>query len=778
MKRIIKDLLSLTIVLSFFFLLPSNVNALSVTSAKVPINEATFVQTDELVYSNIKFYNNTNKSSRNYGITGTLTNNSSTPKRVEVTINYYDNTYNLKKTNTKTKNISANSTITYTHMFDLESEVTADYVSEFAYYEVVMTTENTTGNTQSNKKPSEESTNYSRGYVIDAYDVNIKVNIDNTFDITETITAYFFESRHGIYRKIPKKNRVTRLDGTKTSNTARITNISVDNEYTSYTENSNLVLQIGNADKTITGPQTYVIKYTYNIGNDKMSNYDELYFNIIGTEWDTVIGNITFTIDMPKEFDTSKLGFSSGSYGSTVNHNVEYTIVGNKITGSYNGTLGVASGLTVRCELEEGYFEKQEIKIETIHIIFMIIPILLALVSVWLWSKYGKDDPVVETVEFYPPAGLNSLEVGFLYKGLADNQDVTSLLIYLANKGYIKIIETEEAGLFGTKKSFKITKLKEYDGNNINELTFLKGLFAPRPKISSLFKNDPSALTSLMEVTETDLYNSFYVTMNQISRNINGKENMNKIFEKTSTGKTGFVGLMIIAIYLIITIPPLVVNGESDLIFPALLFPGFGFTFMFSSVFGKPTTVYVNGKTTRSKATNIIFGLLFGGMFGGIPWAAMVLPSLLMEPMYLLIYIIGLISIAVITVALTYLPKRTPYGNEMLGKIGGFKTYLETAEKTRLEAMVMQNPTYFYDILPYAYVLGVSDTWVKKFGSIAIQAPTWYAGRSAFSMHTFNTFMTETMTSAQRSMSSSPSSSSSGGGSSGGGSGGGGGGSW
>lgn len=31
------------------------------------------------------------------------------------------------------------------------------------------------------------------------------------------------------------------------------------------------------------------------------------------------------------------------------------------------------------------------------------------------------------------------------------------------------------------------------------------------------------------------------------------------------------------------------------------------------------------------------------------------------------------------------LTKRTPYGNEMLGKIKGFKSYLETAEKKKLE---------------------------------------------------------------------------------------------
>lgn len=114
----------------------------------------------------------------------------------------------------------------------------------------------------------------------------------------------------------------------------------------------------------------------------------------------------------------------------------------------------------------------------------------------------------------------------------------------------------------------------------------------------------------------------------------------------------------------------------------------------------------------------------------------------------------------------------------MLGKIRGFRTFLETAEKPKLEALVLEDPTYFYNILPFTYVLGVSDKWIKKFEVIALSAPDWYDGNSTFNMISFGSFMDTTMKTATTSMSSSPSSGGSGGGSSGGGSGGGGGGSW
>ena len=174
--------------------------------------------------------------------------------------------------------------------------------------------------------------------------------------------------------------------------------------------------------------------------------------------------------------------------------------------------------------------------------------------------------------------------------------------------------------------------------------------------------------------------------------------------------------------------------------------------------------------------------MIWGLVFGGIPWLFLVLPTITQDISYLIGYIIGILCIVVMLVCLVYLPKRTKYGNEMLGKLKGFKNFLETVEKEKLESMVLENPNYFYDILPFSYVLGISDKWIEKFESISLQAPSWYDSSNAFDISNFGTFVNSTMSSAKSVMSSSPSSgssgSSSGGGSSGGGSGGGGGGSW
>lgn len=624
-------------------------------------------------------------------------------------------------------------------------------------------------------------------YTLNSYDINIIVNENNTLNITEKIGAYFNVKKHGIFRKIPLKNEVIRLDGTTSRNRAKISDIKVSDNYSLSTESGYKVIKIGDDNHTLTGQKKYEISYLYNLGRDTGKEYDELYFNLIGNEWDTIISNITFTIAMPKEFDSSKLGFSSGASGSTNSSKITYNVNGNIITGKYNGTLGSGEALTVRLELPEGYFVGASLNIDLMSILAIILPLLFVFITYLLWNKFGKDEQVVETVEFYPPQGFNSAEVGFLYKGNAESSDVISLLIYLANKGYIKIIETEEKSSFSASKDFKIVKQREYDGNNPNEALFLKGLFSSKTSLSSMvddYMENPQSVfetstnSAITEVTAKDLYDSFYIVLREIITNIDSEKNKEKIFEKSSLNKGALVIVMMIATFLLITIKP-VIELDSDMLLFAIVFPGVGFSILLEMLFNK-TPILVK-----------IFGLIWGLGFVGLIWVCMVLPALLVEPIYLIAYIIGLGCILTMALLFKAMPKRTKYGNEMLGKIKGFKKFLETAEKQKLEAMVMENPTYFYDILPFAYVLDVSDKWIKKFEVISLQAPNWYDGYSSFNTISFRNFINSTMSSATNAMASSPSSNSSGGssggrssgggsggGSSGGGSGGGGGGSW
>ena len=75
------------------------------------------------------------------------------------------------------------------------------------------------------------------------------------------------------------------------------------------------------------------------------------------------------------------------------------------------------------------------------------LPVFFLLIIFGIWFVFGRDEKVIGPLDAYPTKCFNSAETGFLYNGKADAEDVVSLLIYLANRGYIKITETCEKAL-------------------------------------------------------------------------------------------------------------------------------------------------------------------------------------------------------------------------------------------------------------------------------------------------------------------------------------------
>ncbi len=592
-------------------------------------------------------------------------------------------------------------------------------------------------------------------YEFESYSVDIQVMEDNVLHIKEKIHTMFHVSKHGIYRKIPVMNHVERADGSSSTVYAQISDISANVTKNVSYEDGNCVIRLGDKDRMMTGPVDYEISYTYDLDNDPLPDRDEFYFNIIGTEWkDTCISNVTFSIHMPKEFDENKLGFSRGAAGSTNYQGISYGIDGTTINGRLNPgeTLNPGEALTVRLELPEGYFKTKKGRRDLTSILSIVCSVLAVGIAAFLWYKVGRDNPVIDVIEFEPPGDLNSLDLAFEYKGEASKEDVVSLVVYLANQGYLRIEEYEEKGLIGTKDSFRLVKEREYDGKNEAERVFFNGLFATRNI-----------------VTKKDLENSFYKTVNRVMSITNSKEHKRKIFYANSINKGKLLYLMMVVVLVLSLLPPAVyANGgiiSSDALFQ-VLFPLIGIIVVAGMI------------TLKVNLFSLIFILIWGAGFAGVPFVVTLLPAVRMKPIFIAAFVVSILSVIGISIFNKLMSRRTEYGTKILGRIRGFKQFLTIAEKARLEAMVAQNPNYFYDILPYAYVLDVSDEWMDKFESIAVDPPNWYSGNHGgyFSMHQFHSFMNQTMSSASSSMTSSPSSS--GGGSSGGGSGGGGGGSW
>ncbi|MCA9381371.1 DUF2207 domain-containing protein [Candidatus Dojkabacteria bacterium] len=84
-----------------------------------------------------------------------------------------------------------------------------------------------------------------------------------------------------------------------------------------------------------------------------------------------------------------------------------------------------------------------------------------------------------------------------------------------------------------------------------------------------------------------------------------------------------------------------------------------------------------------------------------------------------------------------YMPAKTHKGSEVFAEIQGFKMYLETAERFRVQNLT---PELFEKYLSYAVVFGIEKQWAKNFKDIYNQTPEWYEGSDITDAVLFSSF--------------------------------------
>ena len=593
-------------------------------------------------------------------------------------------------------------------------------------------------------------------YTIDNYDVDITVNQFNRLHIEETIKATFHQQRHGIVRSLAKVNHVARMDGSKSTVNAKISNLKVLSHRFTTSESSNFTnIKIGDPNAYAKTNETYRLSYDYDLGTDQLSRADEFYFNIIGAGWNTGITKVDFHITMPEEFD-GKPGFSTGAYGMRSGSDiVEYSVKGKEITGHTTAPLAAEQALTIRLELPQGYFKEDPLRVFLAKYVFVIpiaISIITLIASIFVVTQ--ERYKITPVVQYTAPGGLNSLEVAFADKGEIKRKNAASMVVYLANKGYLTIDIDGE--------NFTLTKLKDYDGQNESERIFMNGLFN---------SDHPS------KVAKAELEGEFYKTVSATISTISRGRLKTKYFEKHNRVKTILKVIQWAAIAILLICAGLATLLEQN---PSEALGSMAFIIAFT-VF---PLFFVLQPTTKQ------FSPVFTKVLCII---VAITPAVVLQALYFrypTAIVAGISSIFIMIGA--YITRdvitRTEDGYRVKGEIMGFKEFIETVDKPRLEALLAETPTLFYDIIPYAYVLDVHKKWVDKFEGIALQPADWYSSSEAFSYGIMASFVTEGLAGMSASfsgfssvvdlMTDSFSNSSGGGGFSGGGSGGGGGSDW
>ena len=580
---------------------------------------------------------------------------------------------------------------------------------------------------------------------ISNYDVKMIVHEDGSIDIQEKIDLVYTTYVHGFYRNIPSKYEMDFGNGRQTYYFP-VSDIYVSGDpFEIESSLEGVQIRIGDPDEYVNGFKSYDISYkvqTRDLGLD----FDLFYWNIIGS-FDCKIDNISFEIKLPKNFDAASLEF----YGAQVNYDIENNVIKGKTLNSLNNY----EQLTIYLELNDHYFAFKEIPDYT-NIGIILCSVLLA-IFIFLYARFGKQDKVIPIVSFEAPKGLGSVGVGYVIDGEVNNKDVLSMIIDFANRGYLMIHDTEDDTI--------LTKIKDLDNTDPGyEYIFFDALFKNRDEVSCKQLEKEYFGDRILGVKEL-VSNYFHLKDNKVFAGSSlAIQILLCIFAGLAGGCLSMLASYAASGYWGITIFPLI-----------LIWILISFGMIFWIIISRQKYAYK--KSTL--ITMIIIACIFNIIGIGISY------------IYLRNHLFAFGFVIIYTILIIYMiatsGKRTKQGNKWLNEILGLKDFIEKAEHERLEMLVHDNPSYFYHVLPYAYVLGISDTWSKKFEKINISSPIWY---SSYDNRSFNTvYWTNRFYHSMNHLNSAASSikpvesgsggfSSSGGGFSGGGFGGGSGGSW
>ncbi len=545
---------------------------------------------------------------------------------------------------------------------------------------------------------------------------DIVLDKDGGATFTETIDYRFGSSgsaRHGIFRNIVVRQAVEGQDNQDTYRYYSLGNVNVTSPTGAPTTvklndlGASTQIKIGDAQKTVNGPQTYVI--TYRLANvmNPFPDHAEFFGNIFKDDAvpkDTV----QLTLNGPGGVTEAKCSRGNGGEGDPCDSAQPGSPATFSVTNlKANEDLTIATKLPrggfgdLKPDLRSGGSSMDAGKAKLVSALALTggvaIPVLAAGLMGTLVATRGRDEwysgmtpgltpgttdvmgrpqgatvtggtptvkggtPVV-AVQFNPPPGVQPGMVGTIIDEEVNTVDVSATVVDLAVRGFLQIEEVQSDGTF-SRTDWKLTRLVPQPGQDLRryESTVLEGIFeTSNPvKLSDLKYH----FADTLKVAEDQMYGEV------VER---GWFRRSPQSQRAGWQALGFV---------------LIGGGVASL--------------------------FYLGAATRD--IDRTAGLHIGIPSGVILGAGLVIAGLIFR-------ILG-----------KRMAAKTAEGSAVLAQSLGFKQYLVTAEANQIKFEEAQS--IFSRYLPYAIVFGVADRWASTFQQVAeaaaaagtqIMMPTWY----------------------------------------------------
>ncbi len=323
---------------------------------------------------------------------------------------------------------------------------------------------------------------------------------------------------------------------------------------------------------------------------------------------------------------------------------------------------------------------------------FLVSMILLGLFVIFCiavdLASYARKKNLVKPVEFYPPKGFSPIDAALVYsaRGLKANSMLNPLLLYWADQGYVTI-DDDGRGL-------KITRLKWLPPFEESGRVDKKTYECEQSLFTAMFSGNSSSdgstfytLAAYKSMNET--YDKTIDECKKLSRSVVGKKG--KVLSLVMKGFAALLAFLVGGLISLYVKMPIVL---------VMLFPVIG-SFLIKFM---PAPFYVR--------------VPFMAVWGGVPLMAV----LFLFPMNTLFKIAVGTAVLVLVLTISVFAEKADFRSEedlkIYGKVCSFKRFLTIADKGRLEALVEENPDYFFDVLPYFYVFGITKKMKKKFDKI------------------------------------------------------------
>ncbi len=307
-------------------------------------------------------------------------------------------------------------------------------------------------------------------------------------------------------------------------------------------------IRVGDPDRTVSGPQTYVLTYHVEGALNAFDDYDELYWDAIGTEWTVPIRQATVRVDAPAiekaRCFTGALGSAPSAAPNCVSESTSVQAQAARVS-----VTALASRWWWRCPRARLTSRRRSTSSggrcsvrspsTPATVGAAVAALVLAGVGVFWVLRRGRDrryvgqipglapvaggDATEEVrpfgdsgegpVEWSPPDDLRPGLLGTLIDEQANVLDVTATIVDLAVRGYLRIDEIPDKGLFSSR-DWQLVQLKGGDPELLDyEQKLFSALFTGRNvvRLSELKRTFADDLSTVQDALYDELvYRKWY----------------------------------------------------------------------------------------------------------------------------------------------------------------------------------------------------------------------------------------------------------------------------